>query len=167
MPIRKPIMVAGLVLAIAALCASSALAKAGGTDRPVKGKSSGISIFCPATGELSENNSGVMAHLGKFTGHEEGTVAFTVFPAFEGSGTFGLVAANGDQVTGTWTVTGEATFNPFGHTATIVLTVLDGSGRFADASGTITVQQDGTNLFSADGCSHDLDEETATGQISY
>ena len=57
---------------------------------------------------------------------------------FAGGGTATLVAANGDQVTGTITLSQTAL--PDGHTTTrVVLTITGGTGRFADASGTLTV----------------------------
>jgi hypothetical protein len=169
MPIRKLLLlVVGLALALAALAPASVLAKAGGTDRPVKGMSSGISRYNPLTMDFSEDNAGVLTHFGRTTGHEEGTLAFTPFPAFAGSGTATLVAANGDEATATWTATGEVKPDLSGHTATIVLTITPGgTGRFADASGTITVIQDGTTLFREGATSVDHEEETLTGDISY
>ena len=48
------------------------------------------------------------------------------------------MAANGDRVTGTITLTQTA--RPDGHTTTtVVVTITGGTGRFADASGTLTV----------------------------
>ena len=77
MPLRRLIFLASLVLAVAALSAATALGKANGTDRPVKGHV----IFTTATG------------------------------------------------TGTLTATGSE--------ATLVSTITGGTGRFADASGTL------------------------------
>jgi hypothetical protein len=168
MPTGKLLVLAGVALAIAALVPASALAKKGGTDRPVKGKVSGLSVFCPATGEGTENVSGVATHFGKFTGHTEGSFMFTSPTTGFGEGTASLVAANGDELTGTWT--DEAVIKPdlSGHIGMIVVIITGGTGRFAGASGMIEVVQDGTVLFrDEEGCAHDFNKETWTGQISY
>ena len=134
---RVTILAACLVLAVAALAPASALAKAGGTDRPVKGTAAGGFTAVVATLHIATDVSGVMTHLGKYTSHFEGT-AEIVGGRTLGEGTFTTVAANGDELTGTFTLNGAL---PTGevHTATVVLTVTGGTGRFADASGTITV----------------------------
>ena len=70
MPKRKGLILCGLVLALAALSPASALTKAGGTDRPVKGTASGT-----ATGTLTSplgitvDLTGVVTHLGKYSVH--------------------------------------------------------------------------------------------------
>ena len=137
MPKHRAITVAGLALALAALVPASALAKAGGTDRPVTGTALGdITAAVPAL-DITTDASGVMSHLGKYTAHFEGS-AEIVGGSTLGEGTFTTVAANGDELTGSFTLNGAV---PSGqvHTATVVLTVTGGTGRFADASGTITV----------------------------
>ncbi|HEY6654244.1 MAG TPA: hypothetical protein VI028_08970 [Solirubrobacterales bacterium] len=137
MPKHRAIITASLVLALAALVPASALAKAGGTDRPVKGTTLGeITAAVPAL-DITTDVSGVMTHLGKYTSHFEGT-AEIVGGRTLGEGTFTTVAANGDELTGTFTLNGAL---PTGqvHTATVVLTITGGTGRFADASGTVTV----------------------------
>ena len=126
-----------LVLVVAALATASALAKAGGTDRPVTGTAVGGFSAEVASLHIATDASGVMSHLGKYTSHFEGT-AEIVGGRTLGEGTFTTVGANGDELTGTFTLNGAL---PAGevHTATVVLTVTGGTGRFADASGTITV----------------------------
>jgi hypothetical protein len=171
MSIRKLIPLAGLVLAIAALAPASALAKKGGTDRPVKGKVSGGAVFCPS-GEAVANHSGVATHFGKLTFHAEGSFTPTGPISFFGEGTASLVAANGDELTMTWTDEAVIKFDEsgegIGHIGMIVLTITGGTGRFADASGTINSVQDGLGLFyDEEGCTHDFNEETWTGHISY
>ena len=135
---RKVIALAGLVLVLAVLSPASALANAGGTDRPIKGAGTGTISLDPATGAFTGVVPGVGSHLGDITVHIEGVGARAADGTFAGSGTATLVAANGDQVTGTITLTQTAL--PDGHTTTtVVLTITGGTGRFADASGTLTV----------------------------
>ena len=136
MSIRKLITLAGLALAVVAISPASAPAKAGGTDRPVKGTSSGTVSLNVLTGAFTADAAGVGTHLGEYTVAIEGTVAITPEGAF-GSGTATIVAANGDQMTGTVTLAtpGQPSV---AHTTTSVMTVTGGTGRFADASGTLT-----------------------------
>ena len=135
---RKAVALAGLVLALAVLSPASALANAGGTDRPIKGAGTGTISLDPATGAFTGVVPGVSSHLGEITVHIEGVGAPAADGTFAGSGTATLVAANGDQVTGTITLTQTAL--PDGHTTTtVVLTITGGTGRFANASGTLTV----------------------------
>lgn len=150
--IRVPkhrLILCGLVLALVPLSPASAAAKAGGTDRPVKGTASGT-----ATGTLGArlgitiDLAGVATHLGKYTVHVD---AVGVISGGEvvGDGTFTVVAANRDQLTGTATFTAPL---PTGevHTTTAFLTITGGTGRFADASGTITSQNLETGICFAD-----------------
>jgi hypothetical protein len=63
---------------------------------------------------------------------------------FTGPDTFNLtltatwVAANGDEIHTTATGTGSST--PTGSEVTLVSTITGGTGRFADASGTLTTE---------------------------
>jgi hypothetical protein len=73
---RKPrgILVVGLVVALTALAPASVLAKAGGTDRPVKGTTVGAVTVTLVPGLPTEvEATGVMTHLGRFTGLLEGS----------------------------------------------------------------------------------------------
>jgi hypothetical protein len=170
MPKHKGLMVCGLVLALAALAPASALAKAGGTDRPVKGTTSGT-----VTGTLTSplgitiDLTGRVTHLGKYSVHID---AVGVISGGEvvGDGTFTVVAANGDQLTGTTTFTAPL---PGGnvHTTTAFLTITGGTGRFADASGTMTSQNLETPICfaqpSCPGLIIDALEGNLRGRISY
>jgi hypothetical protein len=163
---RKAVALAGLVLALAVLSPASALANAGGTDRPIKGSGTGTISVNSLTGEFTGVVPGVSSHLGDITVHIEGVGARAVDGTFAGSGTATLVAADGDQLTGTITLTQTA--QPDGHTTTTVaLTITGGTGRFADATGTLTVicqsgppSQVGATLLIKANCKF-------TGQISY
>jgi hypothetical protein len=158
---KKPKATAlALVLALATLGPASALANAGGTDRPVKGAGSGT-ISLDQAGAFTGEAKGVSGHLGNYTVHLEGTGAPTPEANFFGSGTATAVAANGDEFTGTVTVTTT------GPTTTVVVKVTGGTGRFADASGTLTIicrtislSQAGQLLISEVQC-------RLTGEISY
>jgi hypothetical protein len=132
---RKAMLLTGLVLALAVLAPASAPANAGGTDRPMQGTVAGdVTVPIPSL-LLTTDASGVMTHVGKYTAHFEGT-AEIVGGRTLGEGTFTVVAANGDELTGIFTLNGAL---PSGepHSLTVVLTVTGGTGRFADASGTI------------------------------
>ena len=169
MPIRKAILLTGLVLAVTALNPTTALAKAGGTDRPAKGTALGDCTTPIPSLQLTCDTSGVSTHLGKFTSHSEGS-AEIVGGRTLGEGTFTLVAANGDELTGTFTLNGVV---PTGevHSLTVVLTITGGTGRFADASGTITITFLATpSCFLEPSCPGALVETLegqSTGLISY
>jgi hypothetical protein len=174
MPIRRLLVLAiGVALAIAALAPASALAKAGGTDRPVKGTMSGVETEHLATLSAAAEETGVATHLGRFSLHAETVITgFTPPNIFEFSGTLNMVAANGDRLVGTLTGTSTATGpgpigNFTGHTATIDVTITGGTGRFADASGMLTDTQVATVISREDGTTYGHLEDTFTGEISY
>ena len=166
-----PVAVAGLVLALAVLGPSAALGKAGGTDRPVKGTTSGT-----VTGKLGSplgitiDLSGVATHLGKYSVHVDAVGVISGGEVLV-DGTFTVVAANGDQLTGTTTFTSPLSQLAEVHTTTAFLTITGGTGRFADASGTITSQNLETPICFAEpscpGLIIDTLEGQLTGQISY
>jgi hypothetical protein len=136
---RKAVVLSGLVLALAVLSPASALAKAGGTDRPVKGTASGnVTATLGAPLGLTLDLTGRATHVGKYRVHLEGDGRFIGGEVVVDDGTWTLAAANGDHLTGTWTFTGP--FRTDVHATTAVLTITGGTGRFADASGTITAQ---------------------------
>jgi hypothetical protein len=165
-PSSRVIALAGLVVALAVLSPASALANAGGTDRPIKGAGTGTISLDPATGAFTGVVPGVSSHLGDITVHIEGVGARAADGTFAGSGTATLVAANGDEVRGSIALTQTAL--PDGHTVTtVVVTITGGTGRFANASGTLTViclsgppSRVGTTLLIEAECKF-------TGQISY
>jgi hypothetical protein len=153
-------------LALATVCPGSALAKAGGANRPLIGSMSGMLSVNPATGAVTGDDRGRISHLGESVLHFEGTVAPTAEEGtYAGSAAVTLVAANGDRLTGTAEVTSTATAT--GRTTTVVIEVTGGTGRFAHASGTLRVlcleegsSQLGELLVSTIECE-------ATGLISY
>ena len=116
-----------------------------------------------ATGTFVFEFSGTGSHLGKFTATTEGTIVPTGPGTFALSGNAILVAANGDQLTATATAT--VTVNgPVSGVATIT----GGTGRFEDASGTLTLEDAQEKLVSFDGVTAVFTgEPTVTGRISY
>ena len=128
---RQAVALVGLVLALAVLSPASALANAGGTDRPIEGSGSGTISVNTLTGEFTGVVPGVSSHLGDLTVHIEGVGARAADGTFAGSGTAKLVAANGDELTASITLTQTAL--PDGHTVTtVVVTITGGTGRFAE-----------------------------------
>lgn len=170
MPKHKGLILCGLVLALAGLTPTSAAAKAGGTDRAVKGTASGsVTVTLGAPLGLTIDLAGVASHYGKYSAHLEADGEI-IGGGVVAHGTFTVVAANRDQQTGTVEITGGL---PTGavHETTAVLTITGGTGRFADASGTITSQNLVTPTCFAEPSCPGLLLETLegqlTGQISY
>jgi hypothetical protein len=166
MSIRKAITLAGLVLVVAALGSAPALAKAGGADRPVKATISGTNSLNVQTGAVAGDFTGVASHVGRFTSHQEGTVTAVTPEGVVAEGTQTIVAANGDQLSVTFRAETEG-LPPAAHVTTTVFTATGGTGRFSDASGTLTaivevspISFDGVTLVNSV-------EGTATGQVSY
>ena len=166
MTTRNAMALAGLVLALAILSPAAALANAGGTDRPLPASWSQTTSLDPATGAVVSDGAGVTAHIGKFSVHTEGTGAHN--PAdntFVGSGNATVVAANGDQFTTAYTFTSSPTAT--GRTVDIEQTITGGTGRFADASGTLQSSCLGGPPSPVGGQLITKEECTGTGHISY
>jgi hypothetical protein len=151
------------ILAVAAIGPAAALGKPHGTDRPVKGTSTSTTTVDLATGTGISDGSGQISHLGAFTFHNDFTGFTVTGDTFTWTQTATIVAANGDEIFATAVGTGTLSTGE----ATLVSTFTGGTGRFADASGTLTtrissviVSQVGTTITSED-------TETHTGTISY
>lgn len=139
-------------------------------ERPVKGTASGtVTVTLGAPLGITINFTGVASHYGRYSAHIEAD-GVIIGGEVVGNGTFTLVAANGDQQTGTVEFSGPL---PSGdvHATTAVLTITGGTGRFADASGTLTSQNLVTPTCFAEPSCPGLIIETlegqVTGQISY
>lgn len=105
---------------------------------PFKGSFQGSQTLTPLTppfGTVDGSATGTATHLGEFTVAFPHTVNFVTRT---GVGTYTFTAANGDTLTGDFT--GQAQGGPV---VSIVeqVTVSGGTGRFAGASGTFTVQR--------------------------
>ena len=135
---RRIILLAGLVLAVGVLPSGSALAAAGGRDLPFKGSVSGTSVHNLTTGHVDAVSTGQLTHFGLTTVDQTAWVATTDFVTFSWSGTVTLTAANGDQMSGT--TVGTCTRPTVTSISCVVeFTSTGGTGRFADATATLTI----------------------------
>jgi hypothetical protein len=86
-----------------------------------------------------ESGTGEAEHLGRVTWTSHETATFCVDPTNPSlasvTGTMVIIAANGDQLTQTYTTTVTADFTAGTLTATGTYVVAGGTGRFADATG--------------------------------
>jgi hypothetical protein len=161
---RKLMTLAGIALAVAVL-SPAASANAEGTDRPFMGTVSGTVSLNVLTGAMTAHAEGVATHLGEYTAGLEGTATITPTGVF-GSGTQTTVAANGDELTGTYTLSTPGAPG-VAHTTTIVTTATGGTGRFSGASGTVTTVVEVSPISFNGVTLVNRSEGTASGQISY
>jgi hypothetical protein len=170
MPNGRRLLVLSSCLAIlVAVAPAPAVAKRGGTDRPLHGAGAGTSTVDLATGIATSQGTARFSHLGKTTFALSAQVTITGpnTIALSGAGTF--VAANGDELH--TTLTGTGTFTGIGPPSTahytLVLTVTGGTGRFADASGTITASVDQEDVSQTGTIIGTRETFTAEGTLSY
>jgi len=135
MKIRHPLLVV-LVVAVAVALASVAVAVA--AESPFKGTVNAVEtsqvVFPIAS--IDRVGTGTATHLGKFTEHVTEQVNLLTLSA-TGAATF--TAANGDTLTAS--VTGQATETSPGVASIVeVYTITGGTGRFAGATGTFTLE---------------------------
>jgi hypothetical protein len=105
-----------------------------------------------------------MSHLGAVTGSEELQFALVGPNGFSFTATGTIVAANGDELF--TTTSGTGTFGPPITTASTT-TITGGTGRFADASGTLSGTGPST-LVSIIGSTETVTATgSSTGTISY
>ncbi len=145
---KKAIYVIGLALLGAALIPVAAQAATGGTELPYKGHDTGTITLNLLTNHYEADRTGEATFIGEYTVHLEGAGTWNAsHTVFTGTSTFTVLTASGDEIYGT--ATNEATdFTPTGHSATSVLTITGGTGRFENATGTSTVlDQDATIAF--------------------
>lgn len=132
-----------LSLQIAALCCSGAFAgptlKEKTFSGPVQSVETDDINFTTLILEVDGEGSGHSPYLGKFTY----TFHFIVdlsSPLAPGVGTAKFVAANGDTISTEITASGGAADPGFNHVVELH-TIIAGTGRFADASGTFTLDR--------------------------
>jgi hypothetical protein len=172
MTTRKAIALASLALALAILSPASAVAKVGGTDRPVKGTASGSARINLSTGAFSGDVTGHSTHIGNYAAHTEGFAALNPGGlACAHDCTTTVVAANGDRITGPAEIS-TADPAPGVHTGTVVTTITGGTGRFADATGVLTTTLTSTSFTVVGVCPactvfRNDDVGRTTGKISY
>jgi hypothetical protein len=165
---RFGVLLAALVLAFGALAPGSALAKAGGSDLPLKGSLSGTSVHDYATGHLEAVSTGNLTHLGLTTLAQDAQIVIVpgTPPTLSWTGTWTLTAANGDQLWGTAVGIGTPT------DATHIRLVLDytltgGTGRFQHASATFTAVVYHHQVSLVNAVSYGEHEATLDGQLSW
>ena len=135
MKIRHPLLV-GLVVAVAVSLASVAVAVA--AETPFKGKLDAVetSQFAFPIASIDREGTGTATYLGKYTEHVTQQVNVLTMSS-TGASTF--TAANGDTLTAS--ITGQATpTSPGVLSIAEVYTITGGTGRFAGATGTFTLE---------------------------
>lgn len=168
---RRLLVFSSLLVAFSVAAPGVAAGKRGGTDRPAKGSTSGTSAIDAATGAGTSQGTGTFSHLGKSTYTLSFTSTVTGPTTIAVSGTGTVVAPNGDQVFATFTGTGTSpSLVPVvGQIldSTVVFTITGGTGRFSDATGTLTATGPlvtdsvvGTNFTTRD-------TSTLRGRVSY
>jgi hypothetical protein len=157
-----------LVVCLVGVSPGSAIAKAGGTDRPVKGTASGTVRLNLLTRDYVAEVSGTTTHGGLYRARDEGSGAFLPNFTFAATGEVSTVAANGDEIHGRTTLT-TSPFTPGAveHTTTQVQTITGGTGRFEDATGTITGHYEVTPIGVEGATLVNHLEGTIEGSISY
>jgi hypothetical protein len=159
---RRFTTVLALLIAAAILTAAPAVAQRGGTDRPLKGASVSTSTVDLATGTGTSDGTSQLSHLGTTTFHNDFTISLAG-DTFTLTGTDTEVAANGDEVFSTFTVTGSLSTGE----STGVFTITGGTGRFADASGMFTIAATSTQDAPVGSTVTTHDSNTIQGRISY
>jgi hypothetical protein len=155
------------LLTVAAVSPAAALGKAKGTDRPVRGTSTSTTTLDLATGTGSVTGSGQLSHLGRFTFTNDITSFTLTGPdTFSLTLTAVLVVANGDEIYTTATGTGTL-LTATTSELTLVSTITGGTGRFADASGTLISKASSVTVSTVGTTITTRDTETHTGRISY
>jgi hypothetical protein len=166
---RRFLFVVCLVGSMMLIGGASTQAAVNGTDRPLRGTTSGTTTATVGTPNAGSSDGIVTAgQLGRgsydfdWTGVLTGNVNSI-------TGTITFVAANGDTISGTVTGTGPL-FDPVVGSSgpyDFAITISAGTGRFADASGTLRAL--GTTEVTSLGATEFTTADTGTlsGQISY
>jgi len=127
------------LVAASAVSLTSIVVSAGAAQTPFKGTVSAVetAVVVPPTASLTRDGTGTATYLGKYTEH---IVMSIDLPTMSSTGAATFIAANGDTLTAT--VVGQATRT--GPTTMLsiveVYTVTGGTGRFAGATGTFTLE---------------------------
>jgi hypothetical protein len=140
MVLRKALLFSSMAIALVVLspAASSAAAT---LQRPVIGLGQGTQTINLLTGAGTGANHGFLLGIGYFTGSGTSTFALTGPNTYSVTGTGTLLTANGEVFlasSGTGTLPGT-TSGSTSQTSTTVDTITGGTGRFAGASGQLTI----------------------------
>jgi 6-phosphogluconolactonase len=163
MPLRRLILISGLVLAVVAMSPAAAMGAAKGADRPLKGTTTTTTTVNLITGAGSSVSSGHLSHLGAVTGSGDAQFALVGPNGFSFTGTATTVAANGDKL---FTATsGMGTLGPPVQ-STAVNTITGGTGRFANAAGTFTTMGTSTSVSTVGSIETITSTSTIKGTIS-
>ena len=126
------------LVAASSLSLATVVGGAGAAQTPFKGTVRAVEtvVVAPPTGSLTRDGTGTSTYLGEFAEH----IVMTIdLPTMSSTGAATFTAANGDTLTST--VVGRAT--PTGATTFSIVevyTITGGTGRFAGATGTFTLQ---------------------------
>jgi hypothetical protein len=140
----KKITRSKIYLPMAALVLTAALAAPAAAQQqvPFKGAMQGNDVDSPgpspSTVVVTTTGTGVGTHLGQFSFSQVATVNFATFT---NAGSAHWVAANGDSIDTTFTGSAELTATPGVRSITEVHTITGGTGRFAGAQGSFTVER--------------------------
>jgi hypothetical protein len=107
----------------------------------------------------SDGGSCRLSHVGAATLSNGGSIDFTTVPA-KGTGTFTLVAANGDRLEGTERVDYDTPNEDGLFSFTGIRTITGGTGRFAGARGAVSISGTGS-------VNDNTTEQSFDGQIVY
>ncbi len=142
----KSVMKASISLAVAAMLLTAALAvpAAAQNQVPFKGSIQGHEIITPQGGPppttliIDGSATGIATHVGQFSFTYQLTVDLANGTA---TGSARLIAANGDSVYTTIAGSSELTATPGVASITEINTITGGTGRFAGAQGSFTVER--------------------------
>jgi hypothetical protein len=107
----------------------------------------------------SDGGSCRLSHVGAGTLSNGGSIDFTTIPA-KGTGTFTLVAANGDRLEGTERIDYDVPNEDGLFSFTGTRTITGGTGRFAGARGAVSISGTGSVI-------DNTTEQNFDGQIVY
>jgi hypothetical protein len=165
MPLRVRL---ALLLAVAAAvlmpAPKAAVAASGGTDRPIAGNASGTNAISPGTGTFTSDATGLVSHLGRTAFHIEGTFGLTGADVAV-SGLMTATSASGDRLTGDFQGSGTTASRTIDIAATF--TPNGGTGRFDDASGSVSGTIHERILSVAGGVLTNATEFRFRGDLSY
>jgi hypothetical protein len=136
----SPIPGSGLTLS-AGSAATATPSAATGHDLPLKGELDGAyTLAFPSPGVLLVTGTGTgnATHFGRFTFAYDEIVDLSTGM---GTGTYDLTAANGDTLSADWSGSGFPTPDPTVLLIVENATITGGTGRFANATGSFTVER--------------------------